>query len=164
MGRYQIYCFIIWCLTAHIGGGLTLIASYIFYQDPYDCSKALPQVEDCLDYVCKFPVDDRQNYIPKPTINSLANKFGDNRCGDELAVITLMKTIMYAGILLAIFLLAMFGGIIGKKVMITVNLLVTIIGLAVVIWSQTLVMGGIGLLLCTFGGMVNINVCYPYSV
>ena len=37
MGKYQLICFTIWCLSSIIGGGVIFITPYIFYQDPYQC-------------------------------------------------------------------------------------------------------------------------------
>lgn len=82
MGKYQIIAVTIMCVLGYLTGGLMLITPYIFYQDPYQCPDSIPG-SNCFDYVCSLPLDVRAAFIPaNPTIDSLANKFGDFRCDD----------------------------------------------------------------------------------
>ncbi len=81
-----------------------------------------------------------------------------------MSVISLIESLIYAGVLLAIVLLALLGGMLGKKILLLANTILSLMGVAITSFSTSLVMGGVGMLFCNFGGMVNLNLCYIYII
>lgn len=78
-GRYQKIITLLWCVVGYLCGGLMLIIPYLFYQDPYDCSREGIS-EGCQEFVCAKPASERAAYFPSNSFSSLANEFGDFRC------------------------------------------------------------------------------------
>ena len=84
-GSYQTILVVLLSIISYLAGGLTLIAPYLFYQDPYICPNLNLSGQECTDYICSQPgYRDCHNgwyeYCPEPLLNSLTNKFGDFRC------------------------------------------------------------------------------------
>lgn len=69
---------------------------------------------------------------------------------------------MYLGNLVALILMTLFGNMISKKTLVLLNLAAFILGLLLTILAVSLMMGGIGLFLCTFGASVTLQICYMY--
>lgn len=84
MGKYQIYTQVVWCAMSYMAGGLLFITPFLFFQDPYQC-QGLPEATSCLALVCSLPPAQREQYVPTPTIFSLADKFADYRCNAGLS-------------------------------------------------------------------------------
>jgi hypothetical protein len=40
-GRYQMATFVLWCMLVYTAGGLTLMPSFLFFQDPYHCEGSI---------------------------------------------------------------------------------------------------------------------------
>jgi len=49
IGKYQYVTFILWCMMVYMAGGLTLMPSFLFFQDPYICDSS---IVNCHDTVC----------------------------------------------------------------------------------------------------------------
>ena len=77
-GKYQNILVVVLSIISYLCGGLVLITPYLFYQDDYQCPSLA--VSECFTYVCSLPLEQRQPFVPSPTIYSLANEFGDFRC------------------------------------------------------------------------------------
>ena len=80
IGLYQYVVFALWCIMGYIAGGLTLMPSFLFFQDPYSCQGGL-SAKACLQLVCGLSKPEREVYLPDTlTVYSVANKFMDYRC------------------------------------------------------------------------------------
>lgn len=78
--------------------------------------------------------------------------------------VNLVQTLMYSGIVIAIVLLSLFGNFISKKNIILFNSILILIGVIIASFSVSLVMGGVGLFFCNFGGMFTFNLSYIYVI
>lgn len=79
-----------------------------------------------------------------------------------MEVITLIKTLAFAGNLCGTIFLALFGGLLSKATFLFWSLFMKVVGLTMIGLSVNMWMGGFGVFLCLFGGMMNLQVCYTY--
>jgi MFS transporter, putative metabolite:H+ symporter len=158
-GRYQQVITLLWCLVGYLCGGLMLIIPYLFYQDPYDCSGKYPGA-DCQEYVCSLDASLRGDYLPAKSFSSLANEFGDFRCSEEKLQLDSIITVMYVGTVVGFLLLTLVGDLLGRKLLISLCMLLTVVGLTIAIFCSSLAMAGAGLFLATVGIQNAYNICF----
>ena len=162
MGNYQKATVALWCIVAYLCGGLMLITPYLFYQDPYDCGPGYSE-KQCYDLACGTAANDRDQYInPNPTMISLANQFGDFRCPDEKLKLDFIITLMYIGNVAGFLGLTLVGDMLGRKMLMFVNLCICALGMTITIFCANLTMAGIGLFISTCGVQNAFNVCFYY--
>lgn len=160
-GKYQIITQVVWCTITYMAGGLTLISPFLMFQDPYDCRDSFPGA-NCKDAVCTMDPKDRSTYIPEATLTSLANLYGDYRCPSEQSELDLIQTFIFSGFPIGIFVLALLGGLVSKKALILGNMIITIIGMALIVASSSVIMGGAGMFCCILGLNINLHACFPF--
>lgn len=73
-----------------------------------------------------------------------------------------MITLMYGGGLVGYIMLSIFGDVLGRKSMMLVNLGFIIVGTSVAGFSQSLLMGGIGIFLVLFGAKLCYNITFVF--
>ena len=129
MGRYQVVTVIIWCTIGYLTGGLMLSPPYLFYEDPYVCG---PEIANCKEYVCGLE-SGRGGFRPVPSMRTIANKFGDYRCPEEKMIIDGVITIMYVGNVVGFLFITLIGGLLGRKMLLIINIGIVVVGLLLVI-------------------------------
>lgn len=105
----------------------------------------------CKAYVCGLPFEQREEFIPAPSMETLANKFGDYRCPAQQQEIDVSVMLMYFSAVVAYVLLAMFGDYLGRKRIMQAGLILSILGLAVSLLAVNLLMGAAGMFLSCLG-------------
>lgn len=161
MGRYQVITFALWAALSILTGGLMLMTPFLFFQDPYDCQDS-PSGSSCLDYVCSLSISNRWSYVPRPSMISLVNKFGDFRCASEQSQINSIITLMYGGVLCGILLLSLLGGRMGRKKLMLLNMCLGVIGIFLTALSVNVLMGGVGMFMALFGLKNSHNLCFIF--
>ena len=74
-----------------------------------------------------------------------------------------MITLMYAGTLLGIFFVSLFGDVISRKLFILGSLGLTLLGIILTIFATDIWMGGVGMLLAVFGLKIVNYVCFSFT-
>lgn len=95
-------------------------------------------------------------------MHTLSNVFGDYRCDEAHLTIALIITIMYVGNVVGFLGLTLVGDLMGRKMLLVVNLFLVVVGLMLTIMCQTLTMAGIGLFITTCGIQNAFNVCFYF--
>ena len=67
---------------------------------------------------------------------------------------------MYVGNVAGYLCLSLFGDLIGRKLLMVVNLIITLLGVLIVIFCVSLTMAASGLFLSTFGVQNAFNICF----
>jgi MFS family permease len=93
---------------------------------------------------------------------SLPNRVGDYCCPSEMSQLNLLQTLMYSGYPVGIFLLGVIGGHLGKRTIMLGDMIIVIVGLAILIGNDNLLMGGIGMFLCIFGSNMAEHITIPF--
>lgn len=73
-------------------GSTNFFLPYVFYQGNYQCPEG---VTNCKDYVCSLAPDQRGQFV-HDDLYSLASKFGDYRC-DNNVDLDLLQSFIYLG-------------------------------------------------------------------
>ena len=95
-------------------------------------------------------------------MDSLANKFGDFRCPNEKLQIDGIITLTYIGGIVGCFINSFIGDMIGRKSLLILSLLFNVLGLIVVIFSQSLIMATVGLFFVSIGSQNAFSVCFYF--
>ena len=69
---------------------------------------------------------------------------------------------MFSGFPIGTVILFLLGGLLGKKTLMLGNLSLALIGLGLVRWATSVLVGGIGMLCCMFGLNINMNISFPF--
>jgi hypothetical protein len=131
-GKYQQITIVFWCMIIFLCGELLFSTPFLFFQDNYNCSGLSPDI-NCKEYVCSLDVSERAKYFPDATIKSLAGELGDYRCDDVKETLDNIIAIMFFGIAFGYLLLTLFGELVGKKMLMLINLGCYIVGVAAVL-------------------------------
>lgn len=91
---------------------------------------------------------------------SLANLSGDYRCPEETSELDLAQTLMFSGVSIGIFVLAMVGGLVGKRRLLLVSMWVCLLGMGLMVWSGSLIIGGVGMFCAVLGSNTSTNLVY----
>ena len=149
-GNYQIMLIVIMCLCGYVGGGFFFISPFLFYQDPYSCPAL--STDECHKFVCTLPPEERLCYVPEEaTIFSLASEFGDFRCDSERLVIQFYVSLMLFGKAVGPMIPTMLGDFMGRKRLMLGSMVLYAVGLALVLFSTSLPMAGVGLFVTMCG-------------
>ena len=70
---------------------------------------------------------------------------------------------MYAGTLLGIFFMSLFGDVIGRKLFILGSLALTLLGIVITTFATNVWMGGVGMLIAVFGLKIVNYVCFSFT-
>ena len=160
-GKYQILTTVIWSTVGYLSGGFMLITPYLFYQDPYVCHETYPG-KTCFEHACSLDLQERVPFIPKRSMITIGNSFGDYRCPDEKLVLDSMQTLMYIGAVIGFVAMLLIGGYVGRKTLMLLCLISFIIGMIVSLFCVNLMMVGIGLCICSIGATAGYNVCFMF--
>jgi MFS family permease len=134
---------------------------FLYYQDPYVCRHPI-KGDNCQAYVCGLSASDRSGYIPAKTMNTLSNKFGDFRCPNEKLQIDAVISLTYIGAIAGSFIISFIGDLIGRKFLLTLSLVFTVLGFIVVIFCESLIMAGAGLFMVSVGVQNAFNICFYF--
>jgi MFS family permease len=163
LGKYQMITLGFWCLCCLFCGGFEFITSYLFFEDPYECPASLDLGgKSCFNYVCALPSEQRHPFVPLPSMSTLANNLGDYRCEEEAAILSLHISFMYANGIVAFILLSVLGEWLGRKKVIVIGMIVMIGGIALALFSTSLLMAVAGLFVGLVGAQWHFNVGLVY--
>ncbi len=84
-------------------------------------------------------------------IHSLANHFGDYRCPSEKLGFDTLIAFMFFGAAVGFLCLTLFGEMVGKKVLMQINVAAYVVGLILTVFCVDLYMAGAGLFLAALG-------------
>ena len=149
---------LLFCIGACICGQYTSVTPFLFYQDQYQCSSIPSGFISCLEYVCSLPAGNRANYLPTPSMYTLANKFGDYRCSDVASTINTSILIMFIGTIIAYLFMSILGGYFGRKTFMIIGAFSSIIGTLVAVVASSIYFASVGLLIGSFGGQILFNI------
>jgi hypothetical protein len=140
-GGYQTNFIRIISMISVLCASTFFVVPYLFYQDPYQCED---YDGDCTHLVCSLPSNQRSAYLSDPYIKSLANFYGDMHC-EEAGKITELQEMFLIGTSVGLILSIMFIEFFGRKMLISLSLLLTVFSILTVLFSTSYYGKSIGL-------------------
>jgi hypothetical protein len=153
MGCYQRMLVVVLSIVQYLCGGLFLVAPFLFYQDPYQCTSS-PDGMSCHQYVCSLNPQDRMAFIPETSLRSIPNNFGDFRCSVEKLGLTAAISLMLFGMAGGALFLALIGDRLSRKLLMILSQFAVAIGLVIALCCTSLENIGLGLFI-TMAGVQN---------
>lgn len=133
---------------------------FLFFEDPYVCPDE-PSASECKKLICAMEKSQRPPPPPE-SIHSLANHFGDFRCpGEELGFDTVIA-FMFFGAAMGFLCLTLFGELVGRKLLMQINLGMHVLGMALTVFCANVYMAAAGLFLAAFGISNAYIICFYF--
>ena len=141
-GKYQTISLCVWSCIMMVMGTTTFFIPFLFYQNDYQCPEG---VTNCKEYVCSLPASERTQFV-HDDLYSLATKFGDYRCDNNVEIDRLQSFIFLGGIV-GVLIGTFINEVITKRKIIILSVAFSIIGLGITVLGDTLLKASIGLLI-----------------
>lgn len=148
-----------WSLLMMVIGSTKFFLPYLFYQNNYQCPVV---ISNCKDYVCSLPLYERDHFIQDGPF-SLASKFGDYRCSNNVELDRLQSFIYFGGVV-GVLAGAFINQYITTRMLLIITVIVSIVGLGTTLLSQTLLISSIGLFLTSAATAISMQMLQCYIV